>query len=135
MDYDKFLDELDKFIEEFRKEQSSKKFYSVNDPYSVIDATNAKKVKYNFKQMEPSYYKNYDHRVTYEVKEINSLWEEIKRMKQLIGEYRSIMVEQNIRIGKLVDQIENINKVDDDKIVELNDRIEDLESRIDLLDE
>ena len=118
------LDELDKFIEELRK-----------DPYSAMGATNSKKVKYNFKQMEPTYYKKYDYRKTDDVKEINSLWEELKKMKQLIGEYRSIMVEQNIRIGKLVDQIENINKVDDDKIVELNDRIEDLESRIDLLGE
>jgi len=124
MDSKDIVDELNKVIEEFRK-----------DPYSAINATNSKKVKYNFKQMEPTYYKNYDHCVTDGVKEINSLWEEIKRMKQLIGEYRSIMVEQNIRIGKLVDQIENINKVDDDKIIELNDRIEDLESRIDLLDE
>jgi len=124
MDSKDIVDELNKVIEEFRK-----------DPYGAMGATNSKKVKYNFKQMEPTYYKNYDHRVSDGVKEINSLWEELKKMKQLIGEYRSIMVEQNIRIGKLVDQIENINKVDDDKIVELNDRIEDLESRIDLLDE
>jgi hypothetical protein len=126
MDTKDIHDELDKFLEELRK-----------DPYGAIDSTNAKKVKYKFKQMDSTYYKNYEYgsREQNAVEQLNSFWQEIKKMQQMISEYRTIMVEQNIRITKLTEQMENMNNVDNDKIVELNDRVDDLESRIDLLDE
>lgn len=124
---DDLIGELDKILEDLRK-----------DPYGAIDSTNAKKVRYKFKQMEPTYYKNYDYSPKKQnvSEQINALWQEVKKLQNTVADQRTTIVNLNVKITELNNKINDLtNPNESDKIVELNDRIDDLESRIDLLDE
>lgn len=64
--------------------------------------------------------------------QINSLWQEIKRMQNEIKDCKNCLLEQSVVIKDLKEKFNEIGK---DRFEEINDRIDDLESKIDLLDE
>ena len=91
--------------------------------------------KYNYKTMSKDYNptKYYDYPKDNGVAEkINSLWQEIKNLQAQVAIASTMLKQQDITIKELREQLHN---VDSDKLQEMNDRIDDLESRIDLIDE
>jgi len=91
--------------------------------------------KYNYKTMHKDYNdtKYYDYPKDNGVAEkINSLWQEIKNLQAQVAIASTMLKQQDITIKELREQLHN---VDSDKLQEINDRIDDLESRIDLIDE
>ena len=91
--------------------------------------------KYNYKTMSKDYNptKYYDYPKDNGVAEkINSLWQEIKNLQAQVAIASTMLKQQDITIKELREQLHN---VDSDKLQEMNDRIDDLESRVDLIDE
>lgn len=105
------------------------------DSFTGEFATKAYK-KYNYKTMSKDYngtkyYDDYpkDNGVA---EKINSLWQEIKNLQAQIAIASTMLKQQDVTIKELREQLHN---VDSDKLQEMNDRMDDLEARIDLIDE
>lgn len=105
-----------------------------------------KSKRYNYKTMEKrdmskkeyftniygdSYTKNADSDHKF-AEQINGLWQEIKRMQSYIDSLHIVTKAQESTIQAMIAQI---NKTDKDQLVEINDRLDDIESRLDLIDE
>lgn len=86
-----------------------------------------------YKKMQKSYnptmYDTLDHKY---IDQINALWQELKKMEAQVALASTMLKQQDIAIKELT---EKLNTKDSDQIQEINDRIDDLESRIDLIDE
>ena len=85
------------------------------------------------KTMNKSYSYEHDDIMNYKVTEqINGIWQKIKSMEETLKYYASVMDLQN-KIIKVLE--EKIKAQQNDNILEINDRLDDIESRLNLIDE
>jgi len=91
--------------------------------------------KYNYKTMHKDYNDTKYYGLPHDngvAEKINSLWQEIKNLQAQVAIASTMLKQQDVTIKELREQLHN---VDSDKLQEMNDRMDDLEARIDLIDE
>jgi hypothetical protein len=122
------LADIDIEIESVIKEEIKKAAYKtkpVKLDMSEIDWKN--------KTMNKSYNYTYDESMSHKLTEqINGLWQKIKTMESNLKYYADALELQNKIIRSLEQQIK---AQQNDNILEINDRLDDIESRLNLIDE
>lgn len=122
------LADIDLEIESVIKEEIKKAAYKtkpVKLDMSEIDWKN--------KTMNKSYNYTYDESMSHKLTEqINGLWQKIKTMESNLKYYADALELQNKIIRSLEQQIK---AQQNDNILEINDRLDDIESRLNLIDE
>ena len=90
-------------------------------------------INWEHKTMNKSYNYTYEESMSHKVTEqINGLWQKIKTMESNLKYYSDALELQNKIIRNLEEQIE---AQQNDNIVEINDRLDDIESKLNLIDE
>lgn len=90
-------------------------------------------INWKNKTMNKSYNYTYEESIGHKVAEqINGLWQKIKTMESNLKYYSDALELQNKIIRNLEEQIK---AQQNDNIVEINDRLDDIESRLNLIDE
>jgi tellurite resistance-related uncharacterized protein len=122
------LADIDLEIDTVIKEEIKKAAYKtkpVKLDMSEIDWKN--------KTMNKSYNYTYDESMSHKLTEqINGLWQKIKTMESNLKYYADALELQNKIIRSLEQQIK---AQQNDNILEINDRLDDIESRLNLIDE
>jgi len=122
------LADIDLEIDTVIKEEIKKAAYKtkpVKLDMSEIDWKN--------KTMNKSYNYTYEDSMGHKVTEqINGLWQKIKTMESNLKYYADALELQNKIIRSLEEQIK---AQQNDNILEINDRLDDIESRLNLIDE
>jgi hypothetical protein len=90
-------------------------------------------INWEHKTMNKSYNYTFEESMSHKVTEqINGLWQKIKTMESNLKYYSDALELQNKIIRSLEEQIK---AQQNDNIVEINDRLDDIESRLNLIDE
>ena len=90
-------------------------------------------INWEHKTMNKSYNYTYDESMSHKLTEqINGLWQKIKTMESNLKYYADALELQNKIIRSLEQQIK---AQQNDNILEINDRLDDIESRLNLIDE
>ncbi len=122
------LADIDLEIESVIKEEIKKAAYKTKPV--KLDMSD---INWEHKTMNKSYNYTYDESMSHKVTEqINGLWQKIKTMESNLKYYSDTLELQNKIIRNLEEQIK---AQQNDNIVEINDRLDDIESRLNLIDE
>ena len=122
------LADIDIEIESVIKEEINKSAYKTKPVKLDMSEINWKN-----KTMNKSYNYTYDESMSHKLTEqINGLWQKIKTMESNLKYYADALELQNKIIKSLEQQIK---AQQNDNILEINDRLDDIESRLNLIDE
>jgi glycogen debranching enzyme len=122
------LADIDIEIESVIKEEINKSAYKTKPVKLDMSEINWKN-----KTMNKSYNYTYDESMSHKLTEqINGLWQKIKTMESNLKYYADALELQNKIIRSLEQQIK---AQQNDNILEINDRLDDIESRLNLIDE
>jgi hypothetical protein len=122
------LADIDLEIESVIKEEIKKAAYKTKPV--KLDMSD---INWEHKTMNKSYNYTYDESMSHKLTEqINGLWQKIKTMESNLKYYADALELQNKIIKSLEQQIK---AQQNDNILEINDRLDDIESRLNLIDE
>jgi glycogen debranching enzyme len=122
------LADIDIEIESVIKEEINKSAYKTKPV--KLDMSD---INWEHKTMNKSYNYTYDESMSHKLTEqINGLWQKIKTMESNLKYYADALELQNKIIKSLEQQIK---AQQNDNILEINDRLDDIESRLNLIDE
>jgi glycogen debranching enzyme len=122
------LADIDIEIESVIKEEINKSAYKTKPV--KLDMSD---INWEHKTMNKSYNYTYDESMSHKLTEqINGLWQKIKTMESNLKYYADALELQNKIIRSLEQQIK---AQQNDNILEINDRLDDIESRLNLIDE
>ena len=122
------LADIDLEIESVIKEEIKKAAYKTKPV--KLDMSD---INWEHKTMNKSYNYTYDESMSHKLTEqINGLWQKIKTMESNLKYYADALELQNKIIRSLEQQIK---AQQNDNILEINDRLDDIESRLNLIDE
>jgi len=125
---DDLLADIDFEIESVIKEEIKKTVYKTKPV--KLDMSD---INWEHKTMNKSYNYTYDESMSHKLTEqINGLWQKIKTMESNLKYYADALELQN-KIIKALE--EKIKAQQNDNILEINDRLDDIESRLNLIDE
>jgi hypothetical protein len=120
--------ELETAIEQIKEATSTCKPYTTK-PVKL----DMSEIDWEHKTMNKSYNYTYEESMSHKVTEqINGLWQKIKTMESNLKYYSDALELQNKIIRNLEEQIK---AQQNDNIVEINDRLDDIESKLNLIDE
>ncbi len=127
--------ELETAIEQIIEATSTCKPYTTNcKPYTTKPVKlDMSEINWKKKTMNKSYSYEHDDIMNHKLTEqINGLWQKIKTMESNLKYYADALELQNKIIRSLEQQIK---AQQNDNILEINDRLDDIESRLNLIDE